>query len=245
MVATGASFADLKTALHQQYLLLVHELATKDPHAATDCAGWTVADVETHVAQTARGLARVAARAVTGQPDGGGVASWSEKVPTLSGEVDRMVREERGLPLAPQVDAVDLALATYPENTVVEQLTGRHTLKHATAFRLIEAVIHGLDVGIQPEGLALRLVVKELAMALADKHPGRSVEVRIPPYTAVQCLEGPRHTRGTPPNVVEAQPIAWLRLCAGREPWADLVRTGRITASGERSDLSPLMPLLG
>ena len=127
---------------------------------------------------------------------------------------------------------------------MVAQLTGRHTLKDAAVFRLVEAVVHGLDVAIDPAPGALKLVVKELAWALADRHPGKSVEVRIPPYAAVQCLSGPRHSRGTPPNVVEADPVAWVRLCAGREGWAALTRNGRVTASGERSDLSSVMPLL-
>jgi hypothetical protein len=87
-------------------------------------------------------------------------------------------------------------------------------------------------------------VVRELTRGFAELHPGKSVELRVPPYAAVQCLEGPRHTRGTPPNVVEAQPLAWIRVSTGREAWADLLRTGRITASGERSDLSELLPLL-
>ena len=114
----------------------------------------------------------------------------------------------------------------------------------AVLLRLIQAVVHGLDLGIAPDGSALGMVVRELARLFAEQHPGRSVELRIPPYAAVQCLDGPRHTRGTPPNVVEADAVAWVRLCAGREQWDDLVRTGRVTASGERSDLAPFLPLL-
>ena len=118
------------------------------------------------------------------------------------------------------------------------------TLRDAVLFRLIEAVVHGLDVGIAPDPGALGIVVRELARLFAEQHPGRSVELRIPPYAAVQCIEGPRHTRGTPTNVVETDPVAWVRLCAGREQWGDLVRTGRVTASGERSDLGSFLPLL-
>lgn len=146
--------------------------------------------------------------------------------------------------LETQVELLEAAFAGAAEDKVVEQRTGRHTLKDAAVFRLVEAVVHGLDAGIAPHPGALKIVVKELARALADRHPGKSVEVRIPPYAAVQCLEGPRHTRGTPPNVVEADPVAWVRVCAGRESWADLIRTGCITASGERSDLTSVFPLL-
>lgn len=75
------------------------------------------------------------------------------------------------------------------------------------------------------------------------KVPGHAVELRIPPFIAVQCVEGPRHTRGTPPNVVEMSPAVWLDLSSGKIDWADAVADGRISASGPRSDLSVYLPL--
>jgi len=90
---------------------------------------------------------------------------------------------------------------------------------------------------------ALRLAVRVLADRFAARHPGRSLELRVPPYTAVQALAGPRHTRGTPPNVVEADPLTWLELATGRLDWAEATATGRVRASGGRSDLSALLPL--
>jgi Bacterial SCP ortholog len=78
---------------------------------------------------------------------------------------------------------------------------------------------------------------------LAQRHPGRSVEIRVPPLGAVQAVEGPRHTRGTPSNVVETDPPTWLALVSGRLTWADGVADGRIRASGLRSDLSAYFPL--
>jgi hypothetical protein len=90
---------------------------------------------------------------------------------------------------------------------------------------------------------ALRIAVRVLADRLATAHPGRSVEVRIPPYAAVQCIPGPRHTRGTPPNVVEMDPITFVSLACGFTPWQDAVKAGRVLASGERADLSPFLPL--
>jgi len=95
-----------------------------------------------------------------------------------------------------------------------------------------------LDAGEQP---SLREVVRDSARAFAAAHPGKSVELRIPPYVAVQCVAGPRHTRGTPPNVVETDGETWLRLVTGRLAWDDAVGTGRVLASGERSDLSGLL----
>ena len=89
----------------------------------------------------------------------------------------------------------------------------------------------------------LATAVRYLLQLLAEKAPGNSVEVRVPPFGAVQVLEGPRHTRGTPPNVVETDPQTWLALATGREEWADALAAGRILASGTRADLSDLLPL--
>ncbi|QAY63748.1 hypothetical protein ET495_11400 [Xylanimonas allomyrinae] len=86
---------------------------------------------------------------------------------------------------------------------------------------------------------AVRFTLEELA----DVAPGNAVEVRVPPAGAVQAVPGPRHTRGTPPNVVETDVETWLGLVTGRVRWADAVDDGRVRASGERSDLSSLLPL--
>ncbi|MCR2784635.1 MULTISPECIES: sterol carrier family protein [unclassified Microbacterium] len=85
--------------------------------------------------------------------------------------------------------------------------------------------------------------VRYLLQLLAEKAPGNTVEVRVPPFGAVQVLEGPRHTRGTPPNVVETDPATWIALATGAEHWTDAVSAGRIHASGTRADLSALLPL--
>jgi hypothetical protein len=73
--------------------------------------------------------------------------------------------------------------------------------------------------------------------------PGNSVEVRVPPFGVTQCVEGPRHTRGTPPNVIECDAATWLALVTGQLGWADAVGAGRVAASGLRADLSALLPL--
>lgn len=116
--------------------------------------------------------------------------------------------------------------------------------------RCIESVLHSLDLadatGIPPhlEPDAVGVATRTTARRLADRAPGRSVEVRIPPYIAVQCVTGPRHTRGTPPNVVETDPVTWLELAGGRLSWAAAVESGRVRASGERADLAPYLPVL-
>ena len=73
--------------------------------------------------------------------------------------------------------------------------------------------------------------------------PGNSVEVRVPPFGVTQCVEGPRHTRGTPPNVIECDAATWLAMVTGQVAWADAVASGKVTASGLRADLSELLPL--
>jgi len=85
--------------------------------------------------------------------------------------------------------------------------------------------------------------VKTTARWLAQQVPGRSVELRIPPHVAVQCVEGPRHTRGTPPNVVETDAATWLKLATGATTWAQAIEAGAVTASGNRADLSAHLPL--
>jgi len=79
---------------------------------------------------------------------------------------------------------------------------------------------------------------------MAERWPGHTCEVRVPPFGVVQCLAGPRHTRGTPPNVVEADAVSWLELITGGLGWAAAVQAGRVRASGERADLSDLLPLV-
>nr|WP_203867497.1 sterol carrier family protein [Plantactinospora endophytica] len=89
----------------------------------------------------------------------------------------------------------------------------------------------------------LRDAVRALLSELARSVPGRAVEVRVPPYGAVQCCAGPRHTRGTPPNVVEMAPVTWIRLATGRMSWSEAVDGGLVQTSGNRSDISPYLPI--
>ena len=86
--------------------------------------------------------------------------------------------------------------------------------------------------------------VKATLALLVAKNPGRAIEVRIPPYSAVQCGEGPTHTRGTPPNVIEMDADTWLALANGEINWAAAMATGKINASGARADLTHYLPLL-
>jgi hypothetical protein len=90
----------------------------------------------------------------------------------------------------------------------------------------------------------LRLLTKHLLAVLVATAPGGAVEVRVPPYAAAQCLEGTRHTRGTPPAAVEMDAPTWIALAVGDLDWTAATREARVVASGERSDLGHLLPLV-
>ena len=85
--------------------------------------------------------------------------------------------------------------------------------------------------------------VKATLAELVKRAPGRAIEVRIPPYAAIQCGDGPTHTRGTPPNVIEMDASSWVALCAGELNWRDAMESGAISASGARADLSEYLPI--
>ena len=95
----------------------------------------------------------------------------------------------------------------------------------------------------QPPRSVLAAAVKTSTRWLAQQVPGRSVELRVPPHVAVQLVPGPRHTRGTPPNVVETDAATWLRLATGVLTWGQAVADGQVSASGNRADLSTHLPL--
>ncbi|HLQ56269.1 MAG TPA: sterol carrier family protein [Streptosporangiaceae bacterium] len=107
----------------------------------------------------------------------------------------------------------------------------------------VAAVAAALDSGLVPCREALRAAAMRLLDRLVARAPGRAVEVRIPPFAAAQCVEGPRHTRGTPPNVVETDAATWVRLATGRLAWASATADGLIRASGRRADLAAYLPL--
>jgi hypothetical protein len=90
---------------------------------------------------------------------------------------------------------------------------------------------------------ATATATRYLLQCLAENATGNTVEVRVPPFGAVQCIEGPGHTRGTPPNVVEMDATTWLDLATGRLAWADGVAAARIHASGQRADLTGYVPV--
>lgn len=103
----------------------------------------------------------------------------------------------------------------------------------------VRSVLAG-DDGRAAVAMAVRFLLEELA----ELAPGNSVEVRIPPFGATQCVPGPRHTRGTPPNVIETDPATWIALATGALDWQTALAGAKISASGTRANLDGLLPLL-
>jgi len=114
----------------------------------------------------------------------------------------------------------------------------RRKIEPAAGAAAVEAVIGGAD-----DRETTALAVRYLLEVLASDFEGHTVEVRVPPWGAVQAIEGPRHTRGTPPNVIETDASTWIALATGSLSWGDSVSAARASASGQRADLSEVLPL--
>jgi hypothetical protein len=126
-------------------------------------------------------------------------------------------------------------------------MAARRSADPAKTLAAVSAVAEWLRDAGRPEpgraavGEAVRLTARTLA-AIA---PGASVEVRVPPFVAVQCISGPEHRRGNPPNVVEADPRTWLLLATGLLNVADAAAIGALQLSGSRaSEIGHWLPLV-
>ena len=240
--ARTPSFAVVRAALDAQWDVLLAGLPLLDPTGPTAVAGWTVREVEAHLTATTGGLARLLAAAGPAAADTG-VTGWAAALPGLAAVVDADARSTAPALAAAVAEARGALDAADPTRNVAQR-TGAHTLSDALVFRLVEGVVHGLDLGIEPARPALKEVVRALVQVLAERVPGHAVELRVPPYAVVQCVAGPRHTRGTPPGTVEVDPVAWLLVATGRLAWEDAVSEGRIRVRGDRADLRDHLPLL-
>jgi len=149
---------------------------------------------------------------------------------------------------------VEITHATMPCEPPRKRARGRQIQVTIAAYRpmmssssekspAVFEALAAISRGERPERSTLREAVRALLADVATKAPGRSVEVRIPPYGAIQCVEGPRHTRGTPPNVVEMDPITFVELAGGLRTWSEAVKDGKIHASGIRADISHVFPI--
>ncbi|MEU6258784.1 sterol carrier family protein [Streptomyces sp. NPDC047043] len=234
----------------------VRALAPEQLALPTRLGEWTVRDLAAHVTMAVETVTRNLERDEPPKPELT-LLEWPFATATRAADIadgTRSLAEAN-----PDLDALysrtaerfAAALATAPDTRILAARTGAMTLADYLVTRTVELVVHTDDLNAAVPGLevpydrqALAACTRLLADALAAKAPGGSTEVRIPPYAVVQCIEGPRHTRGTPPNVVETDPLTWIRLATGRVAWKDAVEGATVSASGERADLSALLPLM-
>ncbi|MGW6456826.1 sterol carrier family protein [Streptomyces sp. NPDC055078] len=220
----------------------------------TRVGDWTVRELTAHLAMVVGSVARSLAAP---EPPRAEIAlrDWASATAGFVGSEDEDPRAPAGSAPPAELygraaDGLAEALASAPAGRLVRMPLGAMRLDDFLVTRTVELIVHtddlndatGLDIPYDRKALAAG--TRLLADALAVKAPGGSVEVRVPPYAVVQCVEGPRHTRGTPPNVVETDPLTWIRLATGRTGWAQELDAATVSASGERADLAPLLPVL-
>lgn len=222
-------------------------------------AGWTVHDLAFHTTQVPGSLTR----AIATGPVRDRALSIAEYTSAWRAAADDIADRDRlgARDLTPagvvarhsaEHAALMAGLDTVTGNPVIRARRGPITVTDFLATRVNELVVHSRDLSasvpdVAPATIdpgALGVSVRMLLRILSERAPGRSVEVRVPPYAAIQCAEGPRHTRGTPPNVVELEPLAWVELATGRAEWSRALSDGRVSASGERADLAAYLPVL-
>ncbi|QKW07991.1 maleylpyruvate isomerase family mycothiol-dependent enzyme [Streptomyces sp. NA04227] len=251
--------AKIRAAVLAQYAQVREAVAGLDAERlAADSAlgGWAVRDLVAHIAIGVQSVSRGVQRPAPAKAE-----HTALDFPFLTAPFAEVVAEgSRALALAEAdlvtfgkavADRVAKDLAKAPDERVIDARFGSITLGDFLVTRTLELAVHtddlnrstGLAIPIEREVLAAS--TRLLADALAVKAPGGAVEVRVPPFAVVQCVEGPRHTRGTPPNVVEMSPLTFIRLATGRTDWATALDAAQVSASGERADLSELLPLMG
>jgi uncharacterized protein (TIGR03083 family) len=273
VVTRRPDLAAVRAALSRQWVALVRYVDGLDPRVLAEQSrlpAWTTGELIAHVASGVSSVERrlVPANEVStaGRPTLD-VTGWARRSESIADEVAGRAKEayrtataagaeanggaaaggEIGPTLADAAATAERLLDGHPDPAwPVRHQLGLMRLDDFLVTRVVEAVVHAddLDQEFPHDGAALALATRALAAVLAAVAPGRTVELRVPPYTAVQCIAGPRHTRGTPPNVVETDPLTWLRLATGRARWAEALAAGMVTASGNRADLSPVLPLL-
>jgi uncharacterized protein (TIGR03083 family) len=247
--------AKVRTALLGQWRALVEATSKLTPEqlaAPSGLTGWSTANLVGHLAASVEAVPRwLALPTPTGPPIT--VERWAngtaEHATAISDAADEMA--EAGRTPADYVEAARDALERASDTALTVTRIGPMRVPDMFTTRLVEAVVHADDLEratgepFAHDRGALAIVVRALTDALATRAPGHSVELRVPPFAVVQCVTGPRHTRGVPPNVVETDSKTWIRLATGRLNWADAIEDGKVLASGERSDLSGHLPLMG
>jgi uncharacterized protein (TIGR03083 family) len=258
----GTDTTSLVSAFADQSAALLEWAGTLTPgelSGASTLDGWSVIDVLAHLSLSASMVAEVAGPAGQRPPRGSRALSLGTYISRYTPAADSiqamaLADATTGSPLVTLAARTDEALAVARAVIGDPVLLGRRgpiRFSDLLRTRLVELVVHGRDLTRSlpdhPPPLlpaAVRIVTKALVYAMAEQHPGRAVELRVPPYAAVQLLEGGSHTRGTPPNVVETDPVTFVDLASGRLTFAAAAEAGAVRASGIRADLGPYLPVL-
>ncbi|MFD9323236.1 sterol carrier family protein [Streptomyces sp. NPDC060053] len=251
--------AKIRAAVTAQFGNVRRAVATLGPEQLalpTRLAGWSVRDLAAHVTMAVATVSRNLDRDEPPRADLT-LLEWPFATASRAADISDGTRDlAAGNPdlnalFARTEEGIAAALATAPGDRLLAARTGAMTVADYLVTRTVELVVHTDDLNAAVPGLdipydrqALAAATRLLADALAVRAPGGATEVRIPPYAVVQCVEGPRHTRGTPPNVVETDPLTWIRLATGRVTWSEAVGQAKVAASGERADLTALLPLM-
>ncbi|MER7045137.1 maleylpyruvate isomerase family mycothiol-dependent enzyme [Streptomyces jumonjinensis] len=249
--------AKTRTAVLAQFTAVRTAVDTLTPEQLalpTRLGEWTVRDLSAHLSMVLGMLLRHLDRPAPREAEIA-LLDWPFSTADAATAVDEATRglaaeADPGELFARVAERIGPELAKTPGDRPVPTRSGPLRLDDFMVTRCVELIVHtddlndatGLDIPYDRQALAA--CTRMLADALAVKAPGGAVEVRIPPYAVVQCVEGPRHTRGTPPNVVETDPLTWIRLATGRTGWAEALDAAKVSASGERADLAPLLPIL-
>ncbi|MFB7635274.1 sterol carrier family protein [Streptomyces sp. NPDC056149] len=242
------------TAQYAEVRRVVGGLTPEQLAAPTRLGDWTVRELAAHLSMAVGSVVRALRLPAPPEPEVT-VLAWPSATAQYATGIDEHVRE-----LAAGHDPVELLERTAeefaqvvpgePDDRVIPCRPGAMLLGDYLVTRCVELVVHTDDLAdalgteIPFDRQALAATTRLLADGLAAKAPGGSVEVRVPPFAVVQCVEGPRHTRGTPPNVVETDPLTWIRLATGRVDWAAALDAAKVSASGERADLGGLLPVM-
>ncbi|WP_250306298.1 maleylpyruvate isomerase family mycothiol-dependent enzyme [Streptomyces sp. A 4/2] len=221
----------------------------------TRLGDWTVRELAAHLAMAVESVSRCLDRPAPERQEVT-LLDWPFATAQVAGQISEDVRALAATTTPDELfrrtaDRITERLPAAAEDRLIASRVGAMRLGDYLVTRCVELVVHTDDLNaatgleIPYDRQALAACTRLLADALAVKAPGASTEVRIPPYAVVQCIEGPRHTRGTPPNVVETDPLSWIRLATGRTRWRAAVDEALVAASGERADLSDLLPVMG
>ncbi|GAB7109446.1 maleylpyruvate isomerase family mycothiol-dependent enzyme [Streptomyces phaeofaciens JCM 4814] len=251
--------AKTRTAVSAQFRAVRTAVAGLTPEQLalpTRLGEWTVRELVAHIGMAVTAVHRALDLPEPARQDAV-LLDWPFATVASAPAIDDFTRDvvERHPDLDAYLAGIERSLPelldAHPAGRLLQTNAGALPLADYLVTRTVELTVHTDDLNAAVPGLdvpfdrqALAAATRLLADALAAKAPGSATEVRVPPYAVVQCVEGPRHTRGTPPNVVETDPLTWLRLATGRLTWGEARAEAKVSASGERADLGALLPLM-